>query len=137
MTEGGARTYEVVVGSFGSGRSRAELEPMIGFVANAVPMRADVGAAPSFAALLRQVHATVFRVLELQDYPFALLAERLHDLEVKSLGVEADLADPAILTSLQGPSMSKYGKNLRLAIAEIEVELERRYYHPRGGVGGI
>jgi amino acid adenylation domain-containing protein len=66
-----------VVGSPFAGRSRSDFERIVGYFINMVPVRADVSGNPSFRDLLHRVSATVVDALEHQDYPFALLVERL------------------------------------------------------------
>src|SRR5262249_58018912 len=63
---------DVVVGSITAGRQRPEFQDLIGFLANPVALRADLGGRPSFRALLRQARQTVLEAIEHQAYPFAL-----------------------------------------------------------------
>jgi amino acid adenylation domain-containing protein/thioester reductase-like protein len=71
---------DVLVGSAMAGRTHPDLAGLMGYFVNPVGMRADFSNAPSFAALLEQVRQTVFDALDHQDFPPALLAERLHIL---------------------------------------------------------
>lgn len=68
----------LLIGSPTSGRSRAELASIVGYFVNPVVLRADCSGNPTFSAFLGQVRQTVLDAFENQDYPFALLAERLH-----------------------------------------------------------
>src|SRR5262249_37001334 len=65
-------------GSPFAGRSRREFEGVVGYFVNMLPLRADLSGEPSFRGLLRRVSATVLGAFEHQDYPFALLVERLN-----------------------------------------------------------
>ncbi len=65
------------VGSPVAGRTRAGLEGLLGYFVNLVPMRADLAGSPTFDELLGRVRATVHEGLENQDYPYALMVERL------------------------------------------------------------
>ncbi|AKT41199.1 MupA/Atu3671 family FMN-dependent luciferase-like monooxygenase [Chondromyces crocatus] len=69
---------DILVGSPMAGRTRAELANLFGYFVNPVVLRADLSSDPSFAQLLAQVRGTVIEAIEHQDYPFALLVERLH-----------------------------------------------------------
>src|SRR6185436_13738985 len=65
---------EVVVGTAVSGRSRPEFRDLVGCLFNAVPLKADLAADPSFGG---QVRGRLAAALARQDYPSHLLAERL------------------------------------------------------------
>jgi amino acid adenylation domain-containing protein len=68
---------DVVVGSPMAARTRPELAGVVGYVANQVVLRARLGDDPTFREHLARVRATVHKALDHQDYPFALLVERL------------------------------------------------------------
>lgn len=68
---------ELVVGSPFACRDRVALEGLVGYLTNPVALRADLHDDPTFTALLGRVKDTVQGALEHQDYPFALLVERL------------------------------------------------------------
>jgi natural product biosynthesis luciferase-like monooxygenase protein len=68
---------EIIVGSPTTGRTQAALAPVLGYFVNPVVLRIKVAGSASFTNLLMQVRTTVLAALEHQDYPFALLAERL------------------------------------------------------------
>jgi amino acid adenylation domain-containing protein len=68
---------DLLVGSPMAGRSRAELARLVGYVVNPVALRAHLAGNSTFTALLAQVRQTVLEAFEHQDYPFALLVERL------------------------------------------------------------
>ncbi|HEX8185025.1 MAG TPA: condensation domain-containing protein, partial [Blastocatellia bacterium] len=69
---------DILVGSPTAGRSRAEMEGLIGYFVNPVVVRSDLSGGPRFNELLQRVRRRVLRVLEHQGYPFPLLIERLH-----------------------------------------------------------
>ena len=66
---------DVVVGTPIAGRSRSELEGLIGLFANTLPLRADCSGNPAFRALLRRVRETALEVYAHQDIPFDKLVE--------------------------------------------------------------
>ncbi len=68
---------DILVGSPTAGRSHAGLTNLVGYFVNPVVLRADFSAQPTFRTFLRQMRSTVLAALEHQDYPFALLVERL------------------------------------------------------------
>ncbi len=68
---------DVVVGSPVVGRNRPELEGVVGYFVNTLPLRTRVEPSASFEMLLDRVRATVLAALEHQDLPFAVLAERV------------------------------------------------------------
>jgi amino acid adenylation domain-containing protein len=69
---------DLLVGSPMVGRNGAEWARLVGYCANPVALRADLSGNPTFEALLEQVRQTVLGAFEHQNYPFALLVERLH-----------------------------------------------------------
>ncbi|MEW6406470.1 MAG: amino acid adenylation domain-containing protein, partial [Chloroflexota bacterium] len=74
---------DIVVGSAMAGRTHPDLAGVMGYFVNPVAMRADFsrqayGNSPSFISLLPHVRQTVLNALDHQDFPPALLAERLH-----------------------------------------------------------
>ncbi|HEX8212534.1 MAG TPA: condensation domain-containing protein, partial [Longimicrobium sp.] len=66
---------DVVVGTSVSGRSRREVEGLIGFFVNTVALRTDLGGDPSFRGLLRRVRQTVLDGQTHQDLPFERVVE--------------------------------------------------------------
>ncbi|QDI72567.1 non-ribosomal peptide synthetase [Streptomyces calvus] len=68
---------DVCVGSPVAGRDRPELEPLIGYFANTVVLRARPAADMTFRGLLDRTRRTVLADLAHQDVPFERLVEEL------------------------------------------------------------
>jgi len=68
---------DVVIGSPSANRARTEIEPLIGFFVNTLPIRIDLSAAPTTAELLARVKAQVLAAHENQDLPFEQVVEAL------------------------------------------------------------
>jgi amino acid adenylation domain-containing protein len=70
---------DVIVGSLvAAGRSRAEFANLVGFLDNPIALRMNLSGNQLFTELVENVNNTIISALEHQDYPFALLVERLN-----------------------------------------------------------
>ncbi|WP_159012262.1 non-ribosomal peptide synthetase [Streptomyces sp. NRRL F-5123] len=72
-----ARADDFVVGTPVSGRNRTELEPMIGFFVNTLPLRARLDDDPSFEGLIHRVRETALDAYAHQEVPFEQIVEDL------------------------------------------------------------
>jgi amino acid adenylation domain-containing protein len=68
---------DIVVGSYIAGRSRAELEGLIGFFINTLVLRTNLAGNPRFRDLLRRVRGVALEAYSHQDVPFAKLVKEL------------------------------------------------------------
>ena len=68
---------DMVLGTPTAGRDHADLEPLIGFMVNTLPLRVQFDATKSFTQLLQQVKEVLLAGQEHQVYPFDLLVEEL------------------------------------------------------------
>ncbi len=68
---------DMMIGFPAAGRSRSELEPLIGMFVNTVPIRLQIPAGSSFASLLAQVKTRAVDALTHQDVPFEKLVDEL------------------------------------------------------------
>jgi amino acid adenylation domain-containing protein len=72
-----ARQREIVIGTPVSGRTHAELDPIIGIFTNTVALRISLAGNPTFAELLAQVRDATADALSYQELPFEKLVEEL------------------------------------------------------------
>ncbi|WP_051820092.1 amino acid adenylation domain-containing protein [Streptomyces sp. NRRL S-920] len=77
------RDKDLVVGTPFANRNRRDVEDLVGFLVNTVPLRADCSGDPSFTALLQQVTGMTLAAGDHSEVPF-------EDL-VSGLGVRRDL----------------------------------------------
>ena len=68
---------DIVVGTPVANRPRSELEPLIGFFVNLLPLRTTLRDDLTFRELLAQVRHTIAKAYEHQAVPFEYLVERL------------------------------------------------------------
>ncbi|NEB76737.1 amino acid adenylation domain-containing protein, partial [Streptomyces sp. SID14478] len=68
---------DVVLGCAVAGRNRSEIEPLIGFFVNTLPLRLDLGGQPSFRTLVGRARTACQDGYAGQDVPFEQIVERL------------------------------------------------------------
>ncbi len=69
---------DVVIGTPTAGRRRAELDGLIGFFVNTLPLRVDLSGGPTIAQLLGRVRDVTLSALDHQDMPFEHVVELLN-----------------------------------------------------------
>jgi amino acid adenylation domain-containing protein len=68
---------DIAVGSPVTGRTREEIEPLIGVFINSLILRSDLSGNPRFSDLLSMVRETSLEALENQDLPFECLVKAM------------------------------------------------------------
>ncbi len=68
---------DIITGSAIAGRTRAELEGLIGFFVNTLALRLDLSGDPGFRTLLRRMQQLALEVYEHQETPFETLVTAL------------------------------------------------------------
>jgi amino acid adenylation domain-containing protein len=124
---------DILIGCPTTGRSREELRHVIGYFVNPVVVRADLVSAPTFKMLLERARRTVLEALAHQEYPFALLVERLQPerdpsrsplFQVMFLLQKAPFLDEAGLTPF---ALADPGARMHLGDLTVEaIALEQR-----------
>ena len=68
---------DLIVGAPTTGRDHAGLDEIVGYFVNPIALRTNLKPDLKFSEYLQQVSQTVVEALDHQDYPFALLVEKL------------------------------------------------------------
>jgi len=68
---------DIIIGVTVANRTRAEIEPLIGFFVNMLPMRTDLSDNPRFTHLLKKLRGMALDAYAHQDLPFEKLVEEL------------------------------------------------------------
>jgi natural product biosynthesis luciferase-like monooxygenase protein/amino acid adenylation domain-containing protein/non-ribosomal peptide synthase protein (TIGR01720 family) len=106
---------DIVVGTPVGNRTRPELEPLIGYVAHAVPLRTDLSGDPTFLELLARVRETTLGAYAHPDVPYEHLVRELEPHE----DVERSRLFDAVFVLHAGFSSSLELPTLRLKVVEV------------------
>ncbi len=100
---------DVIVGGTLAGRDRREIEGLIGFFVNTLPMRTGLAGRPAFGELLDRVREVALGTLSHQDLPFEKLVEELQperDLSRSPLFQVVFQYQQAVSTALELPGLT-------------------------------
>lgn len=128
--------HDIPVGSIFTGRSRPEIESLIGYFANTVVLRSDTSGDPTFLELLARTNETVLDAHSHQDLPF--------DQLVEAMGGERDASrNPLFQHALYQADADRSGSRLgEVLVEELPVDLGSSRFdlgvgfaeHPGGGM---
>ena len=131
---------DIVIGSPFAGRDRPEIEDVVGYVANPLVLRANLAGDPTFLSLLERIKQMLLGAIAHQDYPLALLVERLRPArgrghaplyqasfaweQIRRFGQEAVEAGPSAAASLdlQTAHLAQGGAPAELTLFAGEVD---------------
>nr|ABB80392.1 nonribosomal peptide synthetase - polyketide synthase hybrid [Lysobacter lactamgenus] len=131
---------DVVVGTPSANRGRQEIEPLVGFFVNTLPLRIDLSGDPSVAELLQRMRAVALSAQDHQDVPFEQIVERLNparQLEYTPLfqvmfAWQNNKADAFDLTGLQVEPMAPPMERIKF---DLELNLGKAGDAIRGSLG--
>ncbi|MFE2755821.1 amino acid adenylation domain-containing protein [Actinosynnema sp. NPDC059335] len=118
---------DVVVGVPTANRTRPEVESLIGFFVNTLPVRTDLAGDPTFDAVLASVRASCLAAYARQDVPFERIVEdqrRPRDLSrspVFQVGLSYQ-GDPLPALEMAGVSISRVPLRARGARFDLELQ---------------
>jgi amino acid adenylation domain-containing protein len=121
-----AGAEELLVGTPIANRNRGELEGLIGFFVNTLPMRGNLRGDPSFGELLGRVREAALAAHRHQDLPFEKLVEELHperDLSRPPLVQVMFTLQPAAAEALEMPGLRFTPRDLDTGVAKFELTL--------------
>jgi len=128
---------DIVVGAPIAGRNHYQLEDMIGFFINSLPLRVDLSGDPSFRQLLGRARQTTLAAYDRQELPFAKLVEALQPVRDPSRNPVFQV----FLNMLNTPELELKLGPLELeplAPPDIGSKFELTLYvHERGGALGL
>ncbi|MFF5262792.1 amino acid adenylation domain-containing protein, partial [Actinomadura viridis] len=128
---------DFVVGCPSAGRSHPELEDLIGFFVNSLPLRADLSGRPGFSEVVDRVRETLLQALAHQDLPFERLVEELappRDLSRNPvIQVWFDLFTPGAGLDLAGAPAERFTSGLVTTRFDVELHLAET---PSGALAG-
>ncbi|HEY7767794.1 non-ribosomal peptide synthase/polyketide synthase [Longimicrobium sp.] len=130
---------DVVVGSPIAGRTRGEVEEVIGFFINTLVLRTDLSGDPGFREVLRRVREVTLGAYEHQDVPFEKLVAELqpgrslsHSPLFQAMFALQNAADPG--GELPGLTVGGVGADAGIAKFDLSLTLGATAEGLRGGV---
>jgi amino acid adenylation domain-containing protein len=128
---------DVVVGVPMANRDRTEVEPLIGFFVNTLPVRADLSGNPTFTEVLHRVRDACLGVYAHQRVPFEKVVDELkpaRDLSrppIFQVGLSYQ-SDPLPTLALAGVEFER----LPLRAQGARFDLELQFFNNAGGLSG-
>ncbi|GGS14603.1 hypothetical protein GCM10010252_62600 [Streptomyces aureoverticillatus] len=132
-----ARTDDVVVGCPTAGRNRPELEDLIGFFVNSLPLRTRIDPETSFADLVEAVRDTTLDAFAHEELPFERIVEEL--APPREIGRNPiaqtwfDLFTPRCRLALDGTTAEKFTARWYTTRFDLELHMVE---HADGGLRG-
>lgn len=128
---------DIVLGTPVANRTRRELEELIGFFVNTLPLRIDLAGDPDFTGLLQRVRQTALGAFANQDLPFEQLVEELQPERRSNRNpiVQAMFAlqnaplEPLRLPRLELSPLASHGQAVRF-------DFEAHFWEAAGGMDG-
>jgi hypothetical protein len=120
--------HDLVIGSPVAGRSRRELEGLIGLFMNPLALRLDLAGEPTFEELLGRTRELAFAAFAHQDLPFARLVEALAPERSLQHGplFQVLFALQTVPLSLDGPGIALQREEIDPGTAKLDLSLELR-----------
>ncbi len=112
---------DLAVGSVFSGRTRTEVEPLVGYFAQTVVLRTSLAGDPDLRALIRRCHDSVVGAAANQDVPFGLVVEALNPERVKGRNPLVQVSFLLQATAVSGGHLDLGG----IAVAELDTHADR------------
>ncbi|HSE18766.1 MAG TPA: amino acid adenylation domain-containing protein [Pyrinomonadaceae bacterium] len=127
---------DVLIGTPIAGRSRVELEPLIGFFVNMIPIRTSFGSDPTFRELVRQVRESSFAAYTHQELPFDKLVE---ELQPKRAPGRNPIFQAILALNNEAPEMEIAKVNIPAGVpvsADVKFDLEVHLFDGPNGLTG-
>ncbi len=112
---------DLAVGTVFSGRTRTEIEPLVGYFAETLVLRTSLAGDPDLRELIHRCHDTVVGAAANQDVPFGLVVEALNPERVQGRNPLFQVGFLLQTTAVGGGSLDLGG----LAVAEVNTSADR------------
>ncbi|MFL6161539.1 MAG: non-ribosomal peptide synthetase [Jatrophihabitantaceae bacterium] len=111
---------DMVIGSVFSGRTRSELESMVGFFANSLVLRTDLTGDPTARELIKRCNSTVISAMGHQDVPFGSVVQELKPERVSGRNPLFQICFTLLTDDLAG----EYSFGEDVAVSRLPLQLE-------------